>query len=182
MKRILYLLMASVLLAGALASGAAAQSLGDLAREARKNKRPSPTTKVYTNDDLPATASISVTAPAPRATAGGNEQETKEAEKSPEEKKKLEEEWRAKFKEQKDKIAVLQRELDALKGEYSVWSYKYNADVGNQLRNPQVFAEQDKKYRDQTDAKQKELQDAKDKLEKMREDVRKAGVPSSVGD
>lgn len=179
MRRILYLLMAGGLLAGVLAAGAAAQSLGDVAREARKNKRPSPTTKVYTNDDLPATAGISVaSAPAPGAAA--SDKGKKEAGESPEDQKKLADEWRAKFKEQKDKIELLQRELDLVKGEYGIWYSRYYADAGNQVRGYALFRETEKKYRDQMDQKAKELQEAKDKLEEMREEARKAGLPSSV--
>ena len=54
------------------------------------------------------------------------------------------------------------------------------ADVGNRLRNSAEWDKQDAQYKQQIADKQKALDDAKQKLEDLREAARKAGVPSSV--
>jgi len=53
-------------------------------------------------------------------------------------------------------------------------------DVGNRLRNSADWDKQDAQYKQQIGDKQKALDDAKQKLEDLREEARKAGVPSSV--
>src|SRR3954451_8189736 len=61
--------LSAVVLAGALSVTVCAQSLGDTARQARAEKPATPQTKVYTNDNLPTTGSISVLGSAPAAPA-----------------------------------------------------------------------------------------------------------------
>jgi hypothetical protein len=53
-------------------------------------------------------------------------------------------------------------------------------DVGNRLRNETNWDKQDAQYKQQIADKQKALDDAKQKLEDMQEEARKAGVPASV--
>lgn len=185
MKRILCLLMGTGVLAGMLALSATAQSLGDLAREARKSKKPSSlATKVYTNDDLPAATTIGVQgAPAATGAAADTGKATKKSEEvSADERKKKEDEWRAKFADQKKNISQLERELDVLQREYKLRAAAYYGDAGNQLRDPKKWTQEEAKFRDDIANKQKELQAAKDKLEDMREQLRRDGFPSSVAD
>jgi Spy/CpxP family protein refolding chaperone len=54
------------------------------------------------------------------------------------------------------------------------------ADVGNRLRNSGDWDKQDAQYKQQIADKQKALEEAKQKLEDIDEDARKAGVPASV--
>src|SRR5260370_422652 len=55
-------------------------------------------------------------------------------------------------------------------------------DVGNRLRNSADWDKQDAQYKQQIADKQKALDDAKQKLEDLREEGRTAGVPSSVSE
>jgi hypothetical protein len=54
------------------------------------------------------------------------------------------------------------------------------ADAGNRMRNSADWDKQDAQYKQQIADKQKALDDAKQKLEDVQEDARKAGVPASV--
>lgn len=73
------------------------------------------------------------------------------------------------------------RELDVLQREYQLRAAAFYADAGNRLRNQAVWDQEDAKYKEQIADKQKELDTAKQKLDDMQEDARKAGMPSSVG-
>ena len=86
---------------------------------------------------------------------------------------------KAQIAAQKREIELLQRELDVTKKEEQVQTSTYYLDAGSRLRNPQAWTEQAQKQQDLIDAKSKALEGAKDKLESMREDARKAGVPAS---
>ncbi|HEV8524387.1 MAG TPA: hypothetical protein VGQ71_07790 [Terriglobales bacterium] len=193
MKRISMFMITGILVA--LVANGAAQSLGEAARKPKK--APSAAKKVYTNDDLPTSGNISVLGPsAPAAdaagekAAAGNSAEKKAAaeaskplgEMSPEERTKAEEAWRARFAEQRKKIAQLERELEVAQREYRLKLSGYYFDAGNQLRDPKKWNEEDAKLRAEIAAKEKELAEAKDKLELMREELRQAGFPSSLAD
>lgn len=166
------------------------KSLADLARDAQKNKpAPSPATKVWTNDNIPTTTGISTvgTADTGGSASAGGEGQSAAAEttaRSPEELKKLEQEWRKKFQDQKDKIALLERELTVSKRENQIRATTYYADAGNRMRyeNQAKYAEDDRKYQAEAAEKQKQIDEAKQKLEDMREELRKAGLPTSWGD
>src|SRR5450759_2496760 len=70
MKHMKHLAMATLLLL--MVSGAAAQSLGDYARAARKRKpEPSTTSRHYDNDNLPTNQTLSVVGPPPAAADAG---------------------------------------------------------------------------------------------------------------
>jgi hypothetical protein len=186
--RVMMALLAAMLLAlPAVAQNTqSSQSLADQARAATKNKpAPAPGAKVWTNDNIPTGGGISTvgttsTGPAAQAAGNGNAAAATTP-RSPEEMKKLEQEWRKKFQDQKDKISLLQRELDVLKRENQIRAATYYADAGNRMRyeNQAKYAADDRKYQADTAAKQKELDEAKQKLEDMKEDLRKAGLPSA---
>jgi hypothetical protein len=88
--------------------------------------------------------------------------------------------WGDKLAAQKDQIDLLARELDVLQREYQIRAAAMYADVGNRMRNSADWDKQDAQYKQQIADKQKALDDAKQKLEDMQEEARKAGVPSSV--
>jgi hypothetical protein len=54
------------------------------------------------------------------------------------------------------------------------------ADVGNRMRNSADWDKQDAQYKQQIADKQKALDEAKQKLEDLQEEARKAGAPASV--
>ncbi len=181
-------------LAVTLTVSAVAQSLGDLAREQRKKKGPaSPTTKVYTNDNLPRTTSLTIVSgpggseaaaepassqPASRGAAASGKGETAAAADPAA----AEAEWRARIGEQKSSVASLERELDLLQRENRLQGASFYADAGTRLRDEAKFAEQQRKFQADIAAKQQELEAAKQKLEDLREELRRAGHPSSWGE
>jgi hypothetical protein len=191
MRQIEYMLaLSAVVLASAMGAGAQSQSLGDYARAVRKEKRP-PAKKVYTNDNLPTAASISVVGP-PAASAEEkpaakpHEEKEKEAHKESKTAEKQapqdEQGWRNLFSEQKKKISDLEHELDLLEREYKLRIAAYYADAGSQLRDQRKWAEEDAKYRADIAEKQKQVDEAKVQLQDTEEQARKAGMPSSVSE
>ena len=172
-----------------VAGAAAQQSLGDAAREARKNKPSEPTTKVITNDELRSSGGLALpdygTTPADDKDAKANSEAKADADKdkdkpkaslSADDQAKLDKDWQDKISKQKDQIALLERELDVLQRETKLRASNYYGDAGTRLRDPQKYADDDRKSRSDIAAKQKELDDAKANLEQMRDDARKAGA------
>jgi hypothetical protein len=179
----------------------AGQSLGDYARQVRKEPDGKPKKKVFDNDNLPKEDKLSVVgnAPAPGAEATAPA-ESKPAETAnaapakaeagapPADTSKMDQaqkdaalkQWGDKIKSQQETIDLLTRELDVVQREYQIRAAAMYADVGNRLRNSADWDKQDAQYKQQIADKQKALDDAKQKLEDLREEARKAGVPSSV--
>lgn len=171
------------------AAAIAQQSLGEAARQARKNKPAEPSTRVITNEDIgapPARSETSTeTSSSSTATSTTNPGATAAKPNGPssaDEQAKLDQQWKEKFSAQKDKVALLERELDVLQRENKLRAAALYGDAGNRLRNPQQYAEDDRKYRDQVAAKQKAIDEAKSKLNDMRDEARKAGAsPGAIG-
>jgi hypothetical protein len=179
----------------------AGQSLGDYARQVRKEPDGKPKKKVFDNDNLPKEDKLSVVgnAQAPGAEAAAPA-ESKPAETAnaapakaeagapPADSSKMDQaqkdaawkQWGDKIKSQQETIDLLTRELDVVQREYQIRAAAMYADVGNRLRNSADWDKQDAQYKQQIADKQKALDDAKQKLEDLREEARKAGVPSSV--
>jgi hypothetical protein len=88
--------------------------------------------------------------------------------------------WRKKIGDQKDTIKLLERELDVLQREYRLRAAAMYADVGNRLRNSGSWDKEDRDYKDKIEAKQKDLERAKQQLTNMQDQGRKAGIPAGV--
>jgi len=225
MKRIAYSGFGLVLSFGLLAPGAGAQSqtqpnspsqtsqgssLGDYARQVRKDTQPKAKPKVFDNDNLPTEDKLSIVGPAtptpapaenaseakpgeeadkasqPRGAAPATEAKAPAPSTSP---KPTDEEaarqarwkeWQQKITAQKNQIDLLQRELDVFQREYQIRAAAFYADAGNRLRNSGNWDKQDAQYKEQIADKQKALDDAKQKLEDLEEEARKAGVPAAM--
>jgi hypothetical protein len=182
-------------------ASSAGQSLGDYARQVRKEPDAKPKKKVFDNDNLPKEDKLSVVgnAPAPGAEAAAPA-ESKPAESAnaapakaeagapPADTSKMDQaqkeaawkQWGDRLKAQQETIDLLTRELDVAQREYQIRAAAMYGDVGNRLRNSADWDKQDAQYKQQIADKQKALDDAKQKLEDLREEARKAGVPSSV--
>jgi hypothetical protein len=180
MNRIRFAVIGGTLMSMLLALPAVAQqSLGDLARDLRKDKKPT-NSKVYTNDNLPTAGGLSVSpAPAPERSAA-KDAKTADAAPSDDDRKKAEDEWRKNIGDQKKAIASLEHDIDLMQREYKLRAAIFYADAGNALRDGKKWADDDRKYQSDLADKQKALADAKQKLDDMREQGRKAGVPSSA--
>ena len=88
--------------------------------------------------------------------------------------------WGDKLSAQKDQIDLLTRELDVLQREYQLRAAAMYADAGNRMRNELDWDKKDAQYKQQIADKQKAVDEAKQKLDDMQEDARKAGVPASA--
>ena len=189
MKRILMSLAVACL----LASLAVAQSLGELARKSREKKGGASSSKVYTNETLPQSTSIasgSPTAQAPgqattstsasgKAAAAAADDEEEAAAVDPKEE---EANWRKRVKDQKDEIATLERELSVSERENKLRAASYYGDAGSRLRDEGKYAADDRKYQQEANDKKAAIAAAKQKLEDMREELRKAGKPAAWGE
>jgi len=203
MKTLLYVWIAAVLVCAA----AFGQSLGDVARQSRETPRKK-AARSYDDDSLPKKRSVSPaqesTAPpaidakstdekdatqendskakdAAAPTGEGEMAQDSKKESTDDEKSgtKASEAAKAQIEQQKQTINLLQRELDVATKEAQIQATAYYADAGNRLRDTKAWAEQAKKSQDTIDEKTKALQEAKDKLDELLEEARKAGVPSS---
>jgi hypothetical protein len=208
-----------VLLFGLMAYPAGAQdsasgsSLGDYARQVRKDPGTAAKPKVFDNDNLPRQDKLSIVGQpsAPEAsnagdakaaqsdtvTPAGSDSKTSDSkgaapEKAPltstkttpqddeQAKQAAVKQWSDKLAAQKDQIDLLVRELDVVQREYQIRAAAMYADAGNRMRNSGEWDKQDAQYKQQIADKQKSLDEAKQKLEDLQEEARKAGVPSSV--
>jgi hypothetical protein len=173
------------------------ESLGDYARNVRKDKKPA-TAKQYDNDNLPVNDKLSIVGNTPAApdttgAASDGSQATPgtavaDADKklevkpgqSPQDRQKIYDQWKQKISSQKDHIDLLSRELDVAQREYQLRAAAFYADAGNRLRNSGTWDKEDATYKEEIAQKQKALDDAKQQLDDMQEQARKAGAPSSV--
>lgn len=192
--------------ASATQSASGGQSLGEYARHVRKTTEPSSKPRVFDNDNLPKNDHLSVvgkpapaatteeapsessggnTAPAPAASEGKPAAATAEkaAAQAPEDQasqKTAWKQWSDRIAAQQQQVDLLSRELDVLQREYQLRAAAMYADAGNRLRNQAEWDKQDTQYKQQIADKQKAVDDAKQKLEDLREEARKAGAPTSV--
>ncbi len=209
MKRIAYVWLAGIILAGMLVTlaGAQSQSLGDYARAARKDKdkdKKQPVAKQFDNDNLPKTDKLSIVGnalPQPTeeakesapqegdhakaaAQTGKGAQTDKSAETAPKdataEREKTYKEWQQKIADQRKQIDLLSRELDVMQREYRLRAAAFYADAGNRLRNQADWDKEDAAYKQKIAEKQKAVDAAKQHLDDLQEQARKAGVPAAM--
>ena len=186
-------------------------SLGDYARQVRKDPGTAPSKpKVFDNDNLPKVDKLSVIGQTP-ATATANSADAKakpsdsatpaageakaatdnkasdakagadaKAPEDPATKQAAAKQWADKIATQKEQIDLLTRELDVLQREYQIRAAAMYADAGNRMRNSADWDKQDAQYKQDIADKQKTLDDAKQKLEDLQEEARKAGAPPAV--
>jgi hypothetical protein len=188
MKRIAMLCAAVVVFT---AGAASAQSLGNYAREIRKQKSPAPQTQHYfDNDNLPTNDALSVIGPSPaEETDAGKDADAAPSNKPADAPKSdakapgasKPSDFKQKIDDQKAQIDILSRELDVLQGEYRLRAAAMYADAGNRLRNQFVWDKEDAEYKQKIADKQKALDDAKNTLSELQEQARKAGSTGSTG-
>jgi hypothetical protein len=175
------------------AQGQSGSSLGDYARQVKKDGAPvKARPKVFDNDNLPTEDKLSVIGEARPATTAQNGSENQPAQatgsatspatpKSPADEaadKKAAEakQWQDKVDTQKGQIDLAARELDVTQREYQLRAAAMYADAGNRMRNSAEWDKQDTQYKQQIADKQKALDDAKTKLDDIEENARKAGA------
>src|SRR6266478_6085496 len=182
MKHTKLMAIGTLLLLGV--SGAAAQSLGDYARAARKKKPESTsTTRHYDNDNLPTNETLSVVGPPPPAPANAGQGAANasstaatKAAAAAAERKKTADELTKKLDQQKQKIDSLNRELDIDQREHRLRAAAFYGDAGTRLRNSAQYDKDDAQYKSDVDGKQKAVAAAQQELDQMQEQARKAGI------
>jgi hypothetical protein len=196
MKRIAYVFLAEVVLAGMLVavSGAQSEPLGDYARSIRKGDKTAASAKKYDNDNLPSSDNISVVGnatdsaapedanPAPEANSAKPENGVTPSAPSQDATKKTDpnDVWKQKIADQQGKVDLLSRELDVSQREYRLRAAAFYADAGNRLRGSATWDKEDAQYKQQIAQKQKAVDDAKKALDDLKEQARKAGVPAKL--
>lgn len=176
-------------------SAPAEPSLGSYARNMKKEKKQE-ATKRFDNDNLPHDDKLSVvgnaTDSAAAAPTSDNASEQKDSKlqnaaaptvtpgQSPEERQQVYEQWKGKLSDQQAQVDKLSQAMDLEQREYKLRAAQFYGDAGERLRNQAGWDKQDAEYKQKLADEQKALDDAKQKLDDMHEDARKAGVPSSV--
>jgi hypothetical protein len=160
-------------------------SLGDYARKVHKDPAVKVKPKVYDNDNLPQDDKLSVVGDAgatanAAATTENKEAETKSADDETSKKQSEWKGWQDKISSQKNAIDLASRELDVVQKEYQLRAAAMYADVGNRMRNAAQWDKEDADYKQKIADKQKAVDDAKQKLDEMQEEARKAGVPAAI--
>jgi len=190
--------------AGAQNSTTQQQPLGDYARAVRKDKKAA-SAKEFDNDNLPMNDKLSVvgnpTASGDSQAGSGDQsqsaasggqgagQSDKKADDKPggikpgesaEDRQKTYDDWKDRIAAQKAKMDLAARELDVEQREYQLRAAAMYADAGNRLRNEGTWDKEDADYKKKIDEKKKAADAAKQDLDDLQEDARKAGIPSSV--
>jgi hypothetical protein len=158
-------------------------SLGDYARKVHKDPAVKAKPKVYDNDNLPKEDKLSIVGDATAAANASADAVPKAADKSDEEQSQKQTEWKGwqdKLSAQKNSIDLASRELDVMQKEYQLRAAAMYADVGNRMRNATQWDKEDADYKQKIADKQKAVDDAKQKLDEMQEEARKAGVPAAM--
>jgi hypothetical protein len=205
MKIVKYVSLAFTIFLGILLPLASAapqsQSLGDYARAVRKDKKPS-TPKQYDNDNLPVNEKLSVVGnpSADSSAQSGDAKTTKDgdqpgdsdgktadqknlepkADETPEQRATRYNEWKENISKEKGEMDQASKELDLLQREYRLRAAAFYGDAGVRLRNSAEWDKENAQYQQQIADKQKEVEAAKQKVDDLEEQARKAGVPSSV--
>ena len=186
------------------------ESLGQYARQIRKEPDAKAKPKVFDNDNLPKTDKLSIVG-TPAAPPSDKSEEAKEpkpeesaaqgtkagaeakpagdktaaegATKAPDDEAARQaaiKQWTDKLTAQKQQIDLLGRELDVVQREYQIRAAAMYADAGNRLRNQADWDKQDAQYKQQIADKQKSLEEAKQKLADLQDQARRAGMPNSM--
>lgn len=172
-------------------------SLGSYARSVRNDKK-APAAKKFDNDNIPRTDKLSVVGDVPAsngssASDAGEQSASADAKQekagrpsgiqpgqSQEDRQKVYDQWKDQLSSQRSQVDLLQRELDVTQREYRLREAAMYGDAGERLRNQAQWDKQDADYKQKIAQKQQALDDAKQKMNDLQEDARKAGVPSSV--
>src|ERR1700691_1949271 len=175
-------------------------SLGDYARKVHKDPTTKAKPKVFDNDNLPKDDKLSIVGDATptgtdentsadsttkevASTDGKDSAGSKPAGAPEDDQAKRQAEWKSwqgKLAAQKDSIDLASRELDVLQKEYQLRAAAMYADVGNRMRNSAQWDKETEKKKKKTAKKKKPVDDAKQNLDDMGEEAKKAGFPAAM--
>ncbi len=194
-----------VILTGLLAGMASAQeqSLADAARNHKQQQAGKPVaTKIFTNDNLPATETISTVGTAPSdsaaapvasdsgqpATSETNAAAAKDGSANTKtgdddkQRQKSWEDWRDKIQKQKATVEQIQKENEEIERQYKLTTGNYYNSAQQRVFDGAAMTKEDASYKEQMEQKKKAIDDAKQKIDDMQEEARRAGVPSGFRD
>ncbi|MGB7728764.1 MAG: hypothetical protein WBL50_12085 [Candidatus Acidiferrum sp.] len=150
------------------------QSTDDVAAAARKAREQQKTApapkKVITNDDIPA-AKNTTPAEGTDASKGDSAQAGGKADEND---PKSEAYWKKRFQEARDKISQSEKELDVMQRELEKDQVQYYSDPQKALTQQHDRSDINDKT-DKIDAKKKEIENLKQQLSDMEDEMRKAG-------
>jgi hypothetical protein len=160
---------------------ASAQSLGDYARNVRKNKaEPTSATRTFDNDNLPTGGTLSVVGPAAAAdgspAAGSRPTSSASPDKVADDRQKAADDWKAKLANQQQKVDELNKQIEKEQADSRLRAAVAASDPAGRLRNAGEWGKEDADFQNSLDQKQKALDAAREELEQMQENARKAGV------
>lgn len=169
----------------------AEQSLGDIARTQRSNKKTN-AKRIFTNEDLaarrPSSDAVSETKPAAPSDKKSAETGTMSADTKKEAANKdaapsenstaVEEKYRNSVRKQRETIAALEKEIADNEHKVQVQSTNYYMDAGARYRDPKAWTEQREKMNKEIDTKREKLAEARGALDRLHEEARKLGIPS----
>jgi chromosome segregation ATPase len=149
--------------------------LADAARKAREEKKTAAKPKkVYTEDDVKPSAPASSDNSAAGAASTSTTEQQKTGAAAPAEDPNGEAAWRKKFKDQRDRLAKAERELDVLQREVQKAQVEYYPDPQKALKEQNSRKDINEKTA-KIDAKKQEVAQIKQELEDMEDQLRKAG-------
>jgi hypothetical protein len=154
-----------------------AQSLGDVARQVRKESKNEPkSAKTFTNDDVEAikAGGISTVGAKPPAPPAQNAATAAAKPSTPAEPAKGEEYWKKRFSEARQKLALAEKELDIMQRELNLNQMQYYSDPNKSLQqqnNREEINEKTKKI----DDKKAEVAQLKQALVDLTDELRQAG-------
>jgi chromosome segregation ATPase len=146
--------------------------MAEAARKSRAEQKTDPKPKkVFTNDDFPSAPAAKPADTAPKADAAAKDDD-KEANDP-----KSEAYWRKRFRKVRDKLAQSEQEVDVLQRELDKNQVQYYPDPQTALM--QQYNRKDiNENQAKLDAKKKEVQDLKQQISDMEDELRKAGGDS----
>ena len=174
------IIFAVLCLAGlpACAQSQSSDPVADAARKAREDKKnAAKPKKVYTDDDVKSAAAAAAATPAPSDSSGAAPAGTagpQKTDEAPKEDPNGEKAWRKRFKDQRDKLAKAETELDVLQRESQKLQIEYYPDPQKALSEQNSRKDVNEKMA-KIKAKQQEIAQLKQRLEDMEADLRKSG-------
>jgi hypothetical protein len=179
MKSIRYAAFAALLLGTSVLF---AQSLGEVARQVRKNKAETTTTsRHFDNDNLPTGDNLSVVGPPPTSGDASSEPAPNNASTAAADKQKASDAWQKKVTDEKQKIDALKHEIDIDQREMRLRAAAQYTDPTIAARNVNWTKDDDKVHND-LDQKQKALADAQKEMDDMQDQGHKAGYADPTAD
>lgn len=158
-------------------------SIADVVRQLQTQKAGTPARREYTNETLPRSGAITVIGNArsdDKADKAANTKDMDKAKSRDGQPRSITADWQAKLDTQAKEIADLEHELDIMQREYRLRVSQFYWDAGSRLRDDKKWSEEEQKYKDDVADRTAKLEAARAKLEDMKEEARKAGVPQNT--